>query len=64
IPRLKFLPDTAPRDVLLRAHYYHIMEHILRASRNKLKPPAYYPTVKIFADLSATTLRKHKYFSQ
>ncbi|CAH2301167.1 Hypothetical predicted protein [Pelobates cultripes] len=31
LPRPRFLPDTTPRDVLVRAHYYHIKEHVLRA---------------------------------
>ncbi|CAH2306587.1 Hypothetical predicted protein [Pelobates cultripes] len=64
LPRPRFLPETAPRDVLMRIHYHHIKEQILRVSRNKVKPPADFPEIKIFADLSASTLRRRKDFSQ
>ncbi|CAH2274437.1 Hypothetical predicted protein [Pelobates cultripes] len=30
LPRPRHLSDSAPRDILLRAHYFHIKEHILR----------------------------------
>ncbi|CAH2292404.1 Hypothetical predicted protein [Pelobates cultripes] len=49
VPRVSspcHLPDSSPRDVLLRAHYYHVKEHILHASRNKPKPPEDYAAVK------------------
>ncbi|CAH2318362.1 Hypothetical predicted protein [Pelobates cultripes] len=63
VPWPRHLPDTAPKDVLLRAHYYHIKEHILRASRNKVKPPEEYPMVKLFTDLSSATLRRRRDFA-
>ncbi|CAH2295938.1 Hypothetical predicted protein [Pelobates cultripes] len=46
----------------MRAHYYHIKEHILRGSKMRATPPPDYPTIKIYADLSAVTLRKRKAF--
>ncbi|CAH2294331.1 Hypothetical predicted protein [Pelobates cultripes] len=64
LPRPRFLPETAPRDVLMRIHYYHIKEHVLRVSRIKVKPPADFPEIKIFAELLASTLRRRKDFSQ
>ncbi|CAH2294067.1 Hypothetical predicted protein [Pelobates cultripes] len=64
LPRPRFLPETAPRDVLLRMHYYHIKELILKSSRNKATPLEGYPNLLIFADLSASTLRRRKEFAQ
>ncbi|CAH2322311.1 Hypothetical predicted protein [Pelobates cultripes] len=56
VPRPRHLPDTTPRDVLIRIHYFHIKEHILHESRNKSKPHEDFPTVHLFTDLSAATL--------
>ncbi|CAH2253325.1 Hypothetical predicted protein [Pelobates cultripes] len=63
IPKPRHLPDSTPRDILLGVHYFHRKEHIQRASRNKVKPHGDYPTVRIFNDLSAATLRQRKDFS-
>ncbi|CAH2330821.1 Hypothetical predicted protein, partial [Pelobates cultripes] len=63
VPCPSHLPDTTPRDVLIRVHYYYVKEHILRASRNKAKPPEDYPTVHLFTDISAVTLRRRKEFA-
>ncbi|CAH2294866.1 Hypothetical predicted protein [Pelobates cultripes] len=60
----KDVQELAPRDVLMRIHYYHIKERMLRVSRNKVKPPADFPEIKIVTDLSASTLRRRKDFSQ
>ncbi|CAH2272776.1 Hypothetical predicted protein [Pelobates cultripes] len=64
VPKPKHLPDSAPRDVVLRAHYYHIKELVLRAHRSRQEPHEDYPSVLIMADLSAATLRRRRDFQQ
>ncbi|CAH2282029.1 Hypothetical predicted protein [Pelobates cultripes] len=64
VPKLRNLTDTTPRDVLMRAHYFHIKEAVLRASRNRATPHEVYPSVKIMADLSAATLKRRKEFQE
>ncbi|CAH2293806.1 Hypothetical predicted protein [Pelobates cultripes] len=63
VPRPRHRRDTTPRDILLGAHYYDMKEHILRASRNKAKPPDDYPNQKLFMDLSATKLGRQRDFA-
>ncbi|CAH2250791.1 Hypothetical predicted protein [Pelobates cultripes] len=63
IPKPRHLSDATPRDVLTKVYYFHIKEIILITSRNKSTPHQDYPTVKLFADLSATTLKQRKDFS-
>ncbi|CAH2324986.1 Hypothetical predicted protein [Pelobates cultripes] len=58
VPKPKYLPDSTARDVLIRVHFYHIKEIILKAYRSKPQPHEEYPMVHIMADLSAATLRK------
>ncbi|CAH2284411.1 Hypothetical predicted protein [Pelobates cultripes] len=62
VPKPRNLPGTIPRDVLLRAHYYHIKEAVLRASRTRSEPHENYATIKILADLSAATLKRRRDF--
>ncbi|CAH2301166.1 Hypothetical predicted protein [Pelobates cultripes] len=62
VPKPRNLPDSIPRDVLLRAHYFHIKEAVLRASRNSTEPYGTYAKVKILADLSAATLKCRRDF--
>ncbi|CAH2319223.1 Hypothetical predicted protein [Pelobates cultripes] len=64
VPRSRYLPDTTPRNVLLRAHYYNIKELILKSSHMRIQLPFKYATVKLFTDLSAATLRRCKAFNQ
>ncbi|CAH2283384.1 Hypothetical predicted protein [Pelobates cultripes] len=64
IPKPTYLPDSTPRDVLFRAHFFHIKELVLKASRTREKPHEDYPAVKLFNDLSAATLRKRRTFHQ
>ncbi|CAH2306632.1 Hypothetical predicted protein [Pelobates cultripes] len=64
IPKPRHIPPMVPRDILLRAHYFHVKEHILRSCRTRARPPEEYATIRIYADLSAATLRRRKEFSQ
>ncbi|CAH2312031.1 Hypothetical predicted protein [Pelobates cultripes] len=54
VPKPRYLPDSAPQDVLLRAHYFHIKELALRTYRSKPDPH----------DLSVATLRRRREFQQ
>ncbi|CAH2248999.1 Hypothetical predicted protein [Pelobates cultripes] len=60
--RPQFLPASSPRDVLLRVHYYHVKEQIMRAYRAKENRPEKYKEVLLFADLSSDTLRFRRSF--
>ncbi|CAH2224512.1 Hypothetical predicted protein [Pelobates cultripes] len=62
VPKPRNLPDSILRDVLLRAHYFHIKEAVLRASRNRTELHETYTTVKILADLSTATLKRRRDF--
>ncbi|CAH2325022.1 Hypothetical predicted protein [Pelobates cultripes] len=60
LPRPQHLPPTASRDVLMRLHYYHIKDQILRAHRSKKTLPDQFRDILLFMDLSAETLRRSK----
>ncbi|CAH2301855.1 Hypothetical predicted protein [Pelobates cultripes] len=64
VSKPKNLPDSIPRDVLLRAHYFHIKELVLRSHRNRGDPHDDFPSVRIMADLSPATLRRRRDYSQ
>ncbi|CAH2293716.1 Hypothetical predicted protein [Pelobates cultripes] len=63
IPRPKHLAATIPTDVMLRAHYFHVKDVILKNSHTA-SLPSNYADVKIFVDLSTATLKKRKAFHQ
>ncbi|CAH2249684.1 Hypothetical predicted protein [Pelobates cultripes] len=63
VAKPKNLPDSIPRDVLLRAHYFHIKELVLHSHRNREGTHADFPAVRIMADISAT-LRCMKDYTQ
>ncbi|CAH2277547.1 Hypothetical predicted protein, partial [Pelobates cultripes] len=65
VPKPTFLPPETPRDVLLRMHYFHIKEEVMRANRTRKKTdmPAAYQAIAIYADISAYTLRRRKEFA-
>ncbi|CAH2294416.1 Hypothetical predicted protein [Pelobates cultripes] len=58
VPKPAFLAATVARDVLLRAHYYHIKEMILRNSKLGTDMLTEYTNVKIFTDMSVATMRR------
>ncbi|XP_031747289.1 uncharacterized protein LOC116406722 [Xenopus tropicalis] len=64
LPRNKNAPPGAPREVILRLHFYHIKELTLNAFRNKQELPDKYTTLQCYPDLSAHTMKKRKDFAQ
>ncbi|CAH2226218.1 Hypothetical predicted protein [Pelobates cultripes] len=62
IPRPQHLPPTTPRDVLMRLHYYHTKDQILRAHRARKDLPDKFKSILLFTDLSAETLRRRRSF--
>ncbi|CAH2310674.1 Hypothetical predicted protein [Pelobates cultripes] len=56
------MPTSTQCNVLLRVHYFHIKEIIMRSCRNKPDPHEEYRTVQIMVDLSTATLRRRKAF--
>ncbi|CAH2219485.1 Hypothetical predicted protein [Pelobates cultripes] len=63
LPRPNHLPSTTARDVIAHIHFYHVKERITKACRNTALPEPY-SSIKIFADLSATTLQFRKSLAQ
>lgn len=51
-----FLLQSVPCDILLRVHFYHIMEQILTESRSMGQLPNPYSSIQIYTDLSKNTL--------
>ncbi|CAH2285461.1 Hypothetical predicted protein [Pelobates cultripes] len=62
IPRPQHLPPTTPRDVLMRLHYYHAKDQILRAHRARKDLPDKFKSILLFTDLSAETLWRRRSF--
>ncbi|CAH2295662.1 Hypothetical predicted protein [Pelobates cultripes] len=64
IPKPQHIAASLPRDVLLKAHYFHVKNLLMRRSRTAKDLPAEYTGIKIYSDLSAATLRQRKTFQQ
>ncbi|CAH2301343.1 Hypothetical predicted protein [Pelobates cultripes] len=56
VVKARAAPQTTLWDVLLRVHYHHIKEAILRASRTAKELSGVYAQIQIFAEISPTTL--------
>ncbi|CAH2330165.1 Hypothetical predicted protein [Pelobates cultripes] len=54
------IATSLPRDVLLKAHYFHVKDLLMRRSRTVKDLPAEYTSIKMFSDLSAATLKHRK----
>uniref|UniRef100_A0A8C5Q945 Uncharacterized protein n=1 Tax=Leptobrachium leishanense TaxID=445787 RepID=A0A8C5Q945_9ANUR len=63
LPRAKNLPPSASRDVLVRVHFFHVKEALMRASRKSMPLPSPYAEVSFYADLSTATMTKRREFS-
>lgn len=57
------LPDIVPRDVLARIHFFHKKDRAMAAVCNAGKLSDPFSHINIYADLSATTLTRHRQFS-
>uniref|UniRef100_A0A8C5QFH2 Uncharacterized protein n=1 Tax=Leptobrachium leishanense TaxID=445787 RepID=A0A8C5QFH2_9ANUR len=64
LPKPPSAPAKAPKDVLLRLHYYKPREDILRALRHPGALSPTYDHIAIFPDLSRTTLQHRRNFKQ
>lgn len=54
------LPDTVPRDVLTRIHFYHIKERLLCVARTAHNLHYPYAGVSVYQDLLAATSQRRK----
>uniref|UniRef100_A0A8C5PN13 Uncharacterized protein n=1 Tax=Leptobrachium leishanense TaxID=445787 RepID=A0A8C5PN13_9ANUR len=63
LPRAKNLPPLASRDVLVRVHFFHVKEALMRASRKSMPLPSPYAEISFYADLSTATMSKRREFS-
>lgn len=57
IAKPSHLTASVPRDVLMRVHFFHIKEKLLRAARNSPSLPGPYDGVLLFPNLSKYTLQ-------
>lgn len=57
LPKPKSLPDSTPRDVIVRIHFFHIKDDFMQTARKLPQLPDPYHRVKLFADLSQFTIR-------
>ncbi|CAH2296070.1 Hypothetical predicted protein [Pelobates cultripes] len=64
VPKPQHIATSLPRDVLLKAHYFHVKDLLMRRSRTVKDLPAEYTSIKMFSDLSAATLKQRKTFQQ
>lgn len=60
LPKPKGLSADTPRDVIARIHFFHIKEDLMITARKIQQLPDPFTQVKLFADLSQTTLRARK----
>lgn len=57
LPKPKALPDSIPRDVIARIHFFHIKEDLMQTARKMEQLPEPFHKVKLFTDLSQHTIR-------
>ncbi|CAH2325005.1 Hypothetical predicted protein [Pelobates cultripes] len=62
VPKPQQLPDSTPRDIIMRLHFFHIKEQILWANRNNKGIPEKFKEVLMFMDLLAETLRRQRLY--
>lgn len=58
VPKPSFLPETTPRDVLFRVHYYHVKEQILMTSCRAENKHPQYAELQLLPDLSRHMLQQ------
>lgn len=63
LPKPKFLPDSVPRDVIARIHFFHVKDDLMRFSRKNHPLPAPYSDISVYADLSQHTMLARKKLS-
>lgn len=56
LPKPAHIPDTVPRDVIARIHFYHVKDQLMRYSRQNVSLPDPYAGISLYADLSQATL--------
>lgn len=60
LPKPKNVPASAPRDVIMRVHFFHVKEALMRISRDTPQLPEPYHQLKFFADLSQFTIQARR----
>lgn len=63
LPKPKSIPESAPRDVIARIHFYHIKEELMQTARKLPQLPDPFHQVHLFADLSQATLQARKHLT-
>lgn len=60
LPKPKNVPASAPRDVIMRVHFFHVKEALMRISRDSALLPEPYQQLKFYADLSQFTIQARR----
>lgn len=60
LPKPPHLPDTVPRDTIVRIHSFHVKENLMRTTRNHSEYPQPYTNLAFYADLSKHTMLQRK----
>lgn len=56
LPKLSFLSDKIPRDVIARIHFYHVKDQLMRYAKKHPALPDPFAAIALYADLSQATL--------
>lgn len=60
LPKPPHLPETIPRDTIVRIHFFHIKVRFMRAARNTSEYPLQYANFSFYDDLSKFTMQQRK----
>lgn len=60
VPKLSFLPEEVPRDVILQVHFFQVKEQLLAAFYRPYQLPEQVVKLQLLPDLSQFALQQHK----
>lgn len=63
IHKPQHLPESLPRDILARVHFFHSKEQIMRPARSLCNLPELFSKITLYNDISAATSQARKAFA-
>lgn len=60
LPKLSYLSERVPRDMIARIHYFHIKDQLMYFSRKHKSLPEPYSGILLYIDLSQATIQAYK----
>lgn len=58
-----YLPDSVPRNIIARLHYFTIKERLMLATKQSANFPEPYNNISIYLDISPATAQKRREFT-